>query len=112
MPDSPVHFESNSVPMFDGDRHNIAHIARHDVTPEEAEQVLLNNQSELGFQAEESGEERIPFIGETITGRILRVVVTVRGERLRVVTAFESRKRNKQDYLAIRAGQNDRFESS
>ena len=28
---------------FDWDHHNIAHIARHGVTPEEAEQVLAND---------------------------------------------------------------------
>jgi uncharacterized DUF497 family protein len=99
-------------PKFDWDKHNINHIAEHDVTPNEAEQVLLNDPVDLEFQIEEGDEERWPYIGETNAGRILRVVVTLRGERLRVVTAFEPSKKNKQGYLAIRAGQYDRSESS
>jgi len=112
MPDSPKDLADFSTPNFDWDEHNIGHIAEHNVTPYEAEQVLLNDPIDLEFQNEEGNEERWPYIGETNARRILRVVITMRGERIRVVTAFEPSKRNKQDYRTIRAGQYDRFDDS
>ena len=101
-----------AAPQFEWDAHNIGHIARHDVKPEEAEQVLLNDPIELGLQLDEGEEERWPYIGETNAGRILRVVIALRGDRPRVVTAFEPSKRNKQAYLAIMAGLYDRSEGT
>jgi uncharacterized DUF497 family protein len=99
-------------PQFERDANNIGHIARHDVKPEEAEQVLLNDPIALDIQFDEGEEERWPYIGETATGRILRVVITLRGEQIRVVTAFEPSKWNKQAYLATRAGLHDRSETT
>jgi hypothetical protein len=78
-----------SEASFEWDDANIAHVAEHDVTREEAEQVLLNDPLELDFDAGSGGEERWVYLGETDAGRILQVVITVRGERIRVVTAFE-----------------------
>jgi uncharacterized protein len=101
-----------AAPYFDWDSANIGHIAEHKVTPEEAEQVLLGDPLELGYDPDANGEGRWSYIGETSAGRILRVAVTTRGERLRVVTSFEPSKQNKQSYLAIRAGQYDRSEGS
>jgi hypothetical protein len=44
--------------MFDWDDENRVHIARHGVTPEEAEQVLANDPLDGGVQAHE-GEDRV-----------------------------------------------------
>jgi uncharacterized DUF497 family protein len=55
---------------FDWDRANIEHIAKHGVTPAEAEQVVLNDPVDLTLQLRD-GEERTPQIGETNAGRIL-----------------------------------------
>ena len=43
--------------MFDWDEDNIAHIASHGVTPEEAEQVLRNDPADGGTQNVD-GEDR------------------------------------------------------
>lgn len=77
--------------QFEWDRANIAHAAEHDVMPEEAEEILLGDPFDLEFEVVD-GEDRWGYIGETNEGRILRVVVTLRGERMRVVTAFEPEK--------------------
>jgi uncharacterized DUF497 family protein len=37
----------------------------------------------------ENGEERWTYVGETITGRVSRVLFTMRAERVRVITAFD-----------------------
>jgi uncharacterized DUF497 family protein len=73
---------------FDWDDGNRGHIARHGVTPEEAEQVYLNDPIEEGW-SEEDGEVRLSYIGETNEGRILDLVITMREELVRVVTCFD-----------------------
>ncbi len=72
---------------FDWDEANIGHVARHGVTPEEAEQVITNDPVDLGIEIVE-GEERFLNLGQTNAGRILLVVTTFRQERIRVITAF------------------------
>ena len=47
---------------FDWDSANIDHIARHRVTPEEAEQVMLNSPLEIDYQIMD-GEERLSLSG-------------------------------------------------
>ena len=75
---------------FDWDQANIDHIARHGITPEEAEQVVLNDPIDLTMQLRD-GEERTPQVGETDDGRLLVVVTTWREELIRVVTAFPAK---------------------
>jgi uncharacterized DUF497 family protein len=86
---------------FDWDEANIGHVARHRVLPEEAEQVILNSPLDLGMESPE-GEERNASLGATARGRVLLVVTTWRGERVRVVTAFEPIKRLVQFYYQER----------
>jgi uncharacterized protein len=76
---------------FDWDEANIGHIARHGVTREEAEEVIENDPLELKPQLIE-GEERFPNVGVTNNGRWLVVVLTQRGTKARVVTAFQAEK--------------------
>ena len=89
--------------LFDWDSANIGHIAEHDVIPEEAEEVILGDPFDIGLEVVD-GEERSSQLGETKEGRILRVVLTFRGQRMRVVTAFEPGKQWKTFYLEQRAG--------
>jgi uncharacterized protein len=73
---------------FDWDEANIDHIARHGVTMEEAEQVVIDDPIDVGLELVD-GEERHQQLGITRRGRILFVVTTWRESRLRVITAFE-----------------------
>lgn len=76
---------------FDWDDANRAHIARHQVSPDEAEQVIDN--APLDIYAETvDGEDRISSIGLTDQGRFLVVITTLRQSRIRVVTAFPAPK--------------------
>lgn len=77
---------------FQWDEGNIPHIARHGVAPEEAEQVFFNGPLQLSSQ-HRSNEARVVIIGKTDTGRILVVTWTLRGEQIRVVTAFTAKRR-------------------
>lgn len=87
-----------TAPVFDWDEKNIRHLARHEIQPEEAEQVVLNRPVELGSELR-NGEERIAQIGETDAGRVLAVISTMAGEKIRVVTAWPA-DRNFRRYFA------------
>ncbi len=97
---------------FDWNDENIRHVAKHDVTPEEAEQVLLGDPLEINFDADRNGEERWTYLGETARGRILMVIMTLRDKKMRVVTAFDAGSRDKRIYLETKAGWNDGYENS
>jgi uncharacterized DUF497 family protein len=72
---------------FEWDDANRDHMARHQVLPEEAEQVIDNDP--LDIEAETvDGEQRFTSIGHTDQGRFLLVITTLRHSRIRVVTAF------------------------
>lgn len=87
--------------MFDWDEANLAHIARHDVAQHEAEEVYNSNPLYLDYSFE-AGEERHREIGETLKGRILVVVSTMRGELVRVVTAYEASRALRLTFFAYR----------
>jgi hypothetical protein len=96
--------EDNSS-TFDWDEANLAHIALHNITREEAEQALLrfslSLDMELQIEDEGNGEERLLQIGATATGRILQLVTTWREGKVRVVTAWgDVPKQLKLYYLA------------
>ena len=88
--------------QFDWDDANRGHIARHNVSTTEAEDVILNEPFDLGLQDGE-GEDRLVELGQTRGGRILVMISTMRGERVRVVTAFDAPKKWRAYYLARRA---------
>jgi len=77
--------------VFEWDDANLGHIARHQVSPEQAEQVIENDPLDLEAEAV-NGEERTTSIGCTLRNRFLVVVTTLRGTRVRVVTAFPAPK--------------------
>jgi uncharacterized protein len=88
---------------FDWDDANREHLAKHSVTPREAEEALNADTLELAAY-EVAGEERLEELGMTDSGRILFLVTAVRGERLRVVTAFDATRSQRLDFLAYHRG--------
>lgn len=73
--------------MFDWDAANISHIARHRITPREAEEVATNDPIDLNVEIVNE-EVRLTSVGPTKTGRFLVLITTDRGDGIRVVTAF------------------------
>jgi uncharacterized DUF497 family protein len=85
--------------LFDWNDSNIHHIAKHGITPSEAEQVVLNDPIDIELQ--KRGEEsRIAQVGATDHGRVLVVVSTLRNGLTRVVTAFPANRRLRAVYAA------------
>ena len=84
---------------FEWDATNASHIARHKVSPEEAEQALLNVPFDLSCEIVD-GEERWTSIGHTDNFRVLLLVWTLRaGDVVRVITAREAARTARRVYL-------------
>ena len=86
---------------FDWDDANIDHIARHHVTPDEAEEALTDPRR-IGLDTYSPTDEiRYGVLGRTTEGRILVVIFTPRNGMVRVITArdantTEKRRQRKQ----------------
>jgi uncharacterized protein len=91
--------------MFDWDGANIRHIAEHDVTPEEAEQVISNDSLEITPPRVQNGELRFMHLGETDGGRVLFVILTEVNDVVRVVTAFDAKPKWRRYYAVQRRRQ-------
>ncbi|HEY4357842.1 MAG TPA: BrnT family toxin [Acidobacteriaceae bacterium] len=85
---------------------NIEHIALHNVTPDEAEQVIENDPLDVDARIC-NGEMRTVHLGETDASRVLFVVITERDGMLRVVTAFEADRRARRFYFDQKAINDD-----
>jgi len=88
--------------MFEWDRNNLGKIRAHRIKREEAEQALINGPIPV-YEQDVEGEVRFVYYGETDAGRLLAVIVTERGDRLRVVTAYDPDAGQKRDYFGRRA---------
>ncbi len=76
--------------MFEWDEYNSAHIEGHNLSTDDVEDALLDPRR-LGSPARDVlGEQRRGVIGATSAGRVIFVVITRRGDALRVVTARDA----------------------
>jgi uncharacterized DUF497 family protein len=91
--------------VFNWDEQNIAHLALHQISPAEAEQVVKNRPRDLEFELR-NGEERVTQIGETDAGRILIVVSTTQGKEVRVVTAWPAKERLRRYFQTQKRNRN------
>ena len=88
--------------MFDWDEHNLWKIRAHQISRDEVEQALQSDPLAI-YEQDMDGELRYLYYGETNAGRLLALVVTERGERLRAVTAYDLDAGQRRDYLQRRA---------
>ena len=73
---------------FDWDEANILHIAKHNVTPEEAEEIFSDKNNVFMEDVNHSiVEKRFLIIGKTRKGRLLYQVFTKRGNKIRVISS-------------------------
>lgn len=81
---------ADELPRFDWDTFNRGHLARHGVTPDEAEQCILDPDAVFLEIQTNTGEERTKALGKTRHGRVLVVVFALRGLAIRLVTAYDA----------------------
>jgi uncharacterized protein len=91
---------------FDWDDANSAHIARHDVSPDEVESVFRNGAVEISYE-EVRGEPRWKSVGHTFDLRVLMIVWTVRRNILRPITAMVVSGSTARDYWRKRRNHYD-----
>ncbi len=96
-----MHCIYNEGAVFDWDKNNLRKIRAHRIKAEEVERTLSNDPIPI-YEQEVEGEMRHVYYGETDTGRLLAVVLVERGEKIRVVTAYDLDAGQKRDYLARR----------
>ena len=87
--------------MFDWDENNLRKIRAHRIKPEEVEQSLSNSPIPI-YEQDVEGELRYVYYDETDSGRLMAVVAIERGDKIRVVTAYDLDAGQKRDYLARR----------
>lgn len=83
---------------FDWDEANRRHLAAHNVSPTEFEEVLDNEPIDLTFDQME-GEERYRSVGLTNRGRLLTIVWTIRDGKVRAITGFPSGVSDRKAFL-------------
>ena len=91
----------NGSVVFDWDENNLRKIRAHGIRRVEVEQALSNDPIPI-YEQDAGTEPRYVYYGETDSGRLLAVVMTERGERIRVVTAYDLDAGQKRDYAARR----------
>ena len=79
---------------FDWNEANIEHIAEHDVTPDEAEEVFSDEKNVLDEDTEHSIiENRFLIIGKTEKDRLLYQILTRREDKIRVISSRDINKK-------------------
>jgi uncharacterized DUF497 family protein len=81
---------------FEWDEANRAHLALHNVTPDEFEQLFRHQRFEQAVTRK--GESRTWCLGQTDAGRLINAVYTDRGGRVRAVTAFTMNRKERKFY--------------
>jgi uncharacterized DUF497 family protein len=84
--------------VFEWDDENIAHIAEHAVSTDEAEEVFADARRRGVPAYNALGERRWAVVGSTSDGRLLFVVYTRRGGAIRVVAARNASPPNRRSY--------------
>jgi uncharacterized DUF497 family protein len=77
--------------------HNVGHVARHGVHPEEVEEAVERAHAIIPAK-DMHGEKRSKLFGRPADGRYLVVVFTIRNDRLRPVTAHTMNQRERKIY--------------
>ena len=73
---------------------------KHGVRNSECEEVFLRTpRFPSGGIPDERGEERFTALGRTALGRLLSIVFTFRGDRIRVISARDMSRPERREYL-------------
>lgn len=89
----------SGVKGFQWDKGNIAHIAKHNVLPREAEEVFFDKDNVRDEDLEHSTrEKRFLIIGKTDKGRLLYQIFTVRGGEIRIISSRDINKKEVKLY--------------
>ena len=91
-----MHWET--IRVFEWDRGNLAHILKHSVTSQDAEDAVLDPMAVTIWTGYRGGEYREWIVGMTRASRLLSVVVTERGVLWRVVSTRDAARHEAEEY--------------
>ena len=93
-------FDLNAITGFDWDEGNKAkNWEKHRVDFLECEEVFFNNPLIVGDDAKHSAQERRYFVlGRSNAGRMLYLVITIRKDKVRVISARDQSRKERQVY--------------
>ncbi|MFQ5652482.1 MAG: BrnT family toxin [bacterium] len=84
---------------FEWDEHkNEANIKKHGIAFEDASKIFLRPRIEK--RSDRGGERRYITVGE-VNNRIIAVVYTPRGDKIRIISARKARKNEEREYRSI-----------
>ena len=95
-----MNFNAGAFTGFDWDGGNLSKIsAKHPVSTTEAEQVFANIPLSVTDDARHSqSEKRFRALGKTHDGRILHVSFTMRGDKVRIISARPANRKEQNTY--------------
>lgn len=73
-------------------------LRKHGITNQEAEETFFNFKRVLPDQAHSEKEQRFGMLGQTKQGRVLFIVFTVRGNKVRIISARAADKKERNFY--------------
>jgi uncharacterized DUF497 family protein len=92
-------FLSDKIIGFDWDDGNVNKNTKHSVSPSEAEQIFLNEPLLMINDPKHSADEpRYHAMGQTNEQRLLHVSFTIRGNKIRVISARDMHKKERVIY--------------
>lgn len=71
---------------------------KHNVTPIECEEIFLNEPIYFPDKKHSIKEQRYLVYGETINGRFLTIIFTIREDKIRVISARDQSKKEREVY--------------
>lgn len=87
---------------FDWNVGNLEHIKKHNISKEECEEIFVNRPLILTPDTGHSNvEERIRALGRTNKGKLLVLIFTIRGNKVRIITARAQNRREKTEYQPL-----------
>lgn len=91
-----MNLDTDNIIGFEWNQGNLDHIKKHKVLYTECEEVFLNKPLIVLFDEEHSEKEkRYKIFGITAKGRQLSLAITVRQNKIRIITARDQSKKER-----------------
>ena len=95
-------FDFSKIEGFEWDVGNLEHVKKHHVEAEECEQVFKNRPLLISPDVEHSKTEtRFKVLGKSNVGRFIFLSFTIRNKKIRVVSARDQNRIERQDIAKI-----------
>ena len=95
--------DTSNIVEFEWDEGNIEkNELKHGVTKEECEDVFFNEPQIVAEDQKHSIKEmRYSLLGQTGLGRLLNVIFTIRNNKIRVISARDQNKKEREIYIEL-----------